>query len=151
MEPEGSLPLSKEISAGPYLSKMHPVHIFPPYFLNNYSNSIFLFAPKTLSSLWFSHRNIIWWSVKFMKLLIMNSSPNLLQFLSLRSKYFPQHLLLKYLQSNSFLNVREQSSNQHKIKVKTDVYSDFYVPRMEARRKKLWTESSKHSPNLICF
>jgi hypothetical protein len=39
------------------------------------------------------------WSLYIMKLLIMQSSPAFCHFLHLRSKYSPQHTVLKYPQS----------------------------------------------------
>jgi hypothetical protein len=42
------------------------------------------------------------WSVQVMKLLIMQSSPASCHFLSLKSKYSPQHPVLKHPQSVFF-------------------------------------------------
>jgi hypothetical protein len=47
---------------------------------------------------WCDHQNTIWWRVQSMKLLIMQSSPASRHFLPLRSKYSPQHPVLRYPQ-----------------------------------------------------
>jgi hypothetical protein len=45
------------------------------------------------------HCNYTWWRVQVMKLLIMQSSPTSHHFISLQSKYSPQHTVLKQPQS----------------------------------------------------
>jgi len=47
---------------------------------------------------WFVHQNNIWWSVQVMKLLSMQCSPAYCNFILIRSKYSPQHLVLKHSQ-----------------------------------------------------
>jgi len=54
--------------------------------------------PLLSHSPWFDHSNNIWWSVQVMKLLIMQSSLASCFFLSLRSKYSPQHTVPKHPQ-----------------------------------------------------
>jgi hypothetical protein len=47
------------------------------------------------SSPWLHHSDYIWGRVQTMKLLIMQFSPTTCHFIPLRSKYSPQHLVLK--------------------------------------------------------
>jgi hypothetical protein len=53
--------------------------------------------PTSFSSTWLP--NNIWWWVQNMKLFIVQLSPFSRYFLPLRSKYFPQHPVLKHPQS----------------------------------------------------
>jgi hypothetical protein len=48
---------------------------------------------------WFDHSNYTWRSVRIMKILIMQLSPASHYFTSLRSKYSPQHPILKHSSS----------------------------------------------------
>jgi len=47
---------------------------------------------------WFDHPNNIWWSIRDMKLLIMQSSPISRHFLPLMSKYSPLHPVPEHLE-----------------------------------------------------
>jgi hypothetical protein len=47
----------------------------------------------------FDHPSNIWWSLQVTKLLITQSSPASRHFLPLRSKYSPQHPVLRHAQS----------------------------------------------------
>jgi hypothetical protein len=57
---------------------------------------------------WFNYSNNIWWRIQVMKFIIMQFSPWSV-FLPFRSKYFPQHSVLKNHQS-MFLPQRERPS-----------------------------------------
>jgi hypothetical protein len=48
---------------------------------------------------WLEHFNNIWWTVQFVKTLIMKLSPASYYQIFLGSKYSPQHPVLRYLQS----------------------------------------------------
>jgi hypothetical protein len=48
---------------------------------------------------WLDHSNYTWRRVQVMKLLIMQFSPTSHHFIPLRSKYCPQHPVLKHPQS----------------------------------------------------
>jgi hypothetical protein len=48
---------------------------------------------------WFYHSNYTWRTVQAMKLLIMQFSSTSYHFISLRSKYSPEHRVLKHPQS----------------------------------------------------
>jgi hypothetical protein len=115
MEPEGSLPCSQEPSTGPYpeAGRSSPYHLitililsiqlrlglttglFPSGFLTNFLYA-FPFSPFALHAR-LDHSNYFWRRV--MKLLIMQFSPTSCHFISLRSKYSPQHPVLKHPQS----------------------------------------------------
>jgi len=109
---------------------MNSVHIFPTSFPKTRSNIISHLRLDLASSLfpsgtstkifmhftslpfilhavqshvpWFDYPNNKWWSVKAMKLLIMQSSPASHHFLPRRSKYSPQHPALRHPQSLFF-------------------------------------------------
>jgi hypothetical protein len=51
---------------------------------------------------WLDNSNYIWWRVQFIKLLVMQLSPSSYYFIPRRFKYYPQQLLLRYLQSMFF-------------------------------------------------
>jgi hypothetical protein len=51
-----------------------------------------------ISSPWLDHSNYIWRGVQVMKLLIMQFSPTSRYLVSLRSKYSPQHPVVKHPQ-----------------------------------------------------
>jgi len=111
--------LHKSPSLVPVLSQMHPLYTFPNYFPKIHSKTIFLFTTRsyawslhfkfsdqnlvsishlshacymsqTSHSTSFDHPNNIWWSVKVVKLIIIQSSPASCHFLPLKSKYSPQ-------------------------------------------------------------
>jgi len=71
-----------------------------------------------------------------MKPLIMQSSPVSRHFLPFRSKYSPQHPVLKHPQSMFFLSVMEQVSQPYKT---TDKIMVFYIifKLLEKRQKTL--------------
>jgi hypothetical protein len=58
---------------------------------------------------WLNHSNYIWGGVQFMKLLIMQLSPISCHLISLRTRYFPQHPVLRHPQS-MFLHWPRHSS-----------------------------------------
>jgi hypothetical protein len=112
----------KSLSLVPNLSQMHPVHTFPLDFTKIHSDIIFPYAssfsewslPLSCKIFvcvfhvshacymhpshhpWFDRCNNVWRSVQVMKLLIMQSSSASHHFLPLRSKYSPQHPVLKH-------------------------------------------------------
>jgi hypothetical protein len=96
---------------------------------------------------WLYHSNLTWWRVQLTKLLIIQFSPTFRHFIPLRSKYSPQHLLLKKKKKKpclcSPLNVRDQVSHQY---VTTDKIIGLYVLIfrfvLDSRRedKRFWTE-----------
>jgi len=106
----------------PNLGQMNPDHSFTSYFPKIHSNNIFPPKPSGFPTkillhfspvpcvqrahpilLDFYHPNNIWWSLQVMKFLIMQSSPASYHFLPLRSKYSPQHPVLKHSQSRFFI------------------------------------------------
>jgi len=120
---EGFLPFSWD-PLDPILNHMHPVHTFPLYFPKIHSDVILpstsrftewsalfmlsnqnvvytyrlshaCYVPHPSHSPWFDHPNNIL-CVQVMKFFIVHSSPASCHFLPLRSKYFPQHPLLKH-------------------------------------------------------
>jgi hypothetical protein len=62
---------------------------------------------------WLDHFNYTWLRVQITKLLIMQFSPTSRHF-SLRSKYSPQHPVLKHPSLCSSLNVRDQVSHPYR-------------------------------------
>jgi hypothetical protein len=120
MQPEGSLPCSLV----PILSQIEPVHTTRSYLSK--IHFIIVHPPTSWSSQWslpfrLSHQypmcifllpyscyipcssnpnsNYTWRRVQDMKLLIMQFSPTSCHFISLLSKYSPQHPVLKHPQS----------------------------------------------------
>jgi hypothetical protein len=107
------------------LSQIDPVHTIPSYtFLSKISKTYvfvflvvsFLLAFPLLSYIhsssphscympcsshppWLGHSNFIWRRVEVMTLLIMKLTATSCHFVSLQSKYFPQHPVLKHPQS----------------------------------------------------
>jgi len=57
------------------------------------------YMPRPSHPHWVVHPNNVWWKAQFMKLLIILFSPFSCYFLPLRSKYSPQHPVLKHPQS----------------------------------------------------
>jgi hypothetical protein len=55
--------------------------------------------PCPLHCSWLDHSYYTWRKVQIMKLLVMQFSPASYHFIPLRSKYSPQHPVLKYSQS----------------------------------------------------
>jgi hypothetical protein len=107
MEPEGSSPFHKSPPLVPILSQIDPVHTIPSYlskihFIIVHPLNEFLFSPiratcpahfillDLIILIMFDER------VQVMKLLIMQFSPISRHFISLRTKYSPQHPVLKY-------------------------------------------------------
>jgi len=108
------------------LNQMHSVHTSPPHFPKIHCNILpstprsskrslpFMFSDQNIicishlphacytspiSSSLFDHPNNIQWSAQLMKLLITQYSSPSRHFLPLRSKYSPQHPVLKHPQS----------------------------------------------------
>jgi hypothetical protein len=59
---------------------------------------------------WFDHSNYAWRRVRVMKPLIMQFSLTSRHFIPPRTKYYPQHPVLKHPHLCSSLNVRDQVS-----------------------------------------
>jgi hypothetical protein len=85
------------------------------------------------------HSKYIWQRVQAMKLLIRQFSRTSYHFIPLRSKYSPQHPVLKYFQS---LNVRNQVSHSYKTKGKIIVLYILFFTFLDSIRedKMFWTE-----------
>jgi hypothetical protein len=106
----------------PILSQINPIHTIPSYLSNIHFNIVhphtswssqwvsFLPAfspifymhsssPTTSHPPWLDYSNYTWRSVQIIKLLIMQFSPTSCHLISLRSKYSPQHHVLKHSQS----------------------------------------------------
>jgi hypothetical protein len=89
--------LRLRLSSGPFsfgLSHQNPVHVTP------LSRACHMPCPP--HSPWFDLPNNIWWWVQIMKLPTVQLSPFSRYFLPLRSKYSPQHPVLKHPQSMLF-------------------------------------------------
>jgi hypothetical protein len=109
--PQSSLPCSQEPSTGSYPEPDQPSSYHPgssywalPVWLSRqyliYSsspNSCYILCPSHPLLLYYY--NYTWLRVQVMKLLIMYVSPTSRHFISLRSKYSPQHPVLKHPQS----------------------------------------------------
>jgi hypothetical protein len=65
-----------------------------------------------ISSHWFNHPNNIRWRIQAVKFIIIQFSSRSV-FLPFRSKYLPQHCVLKTLSLCSFLKVRDQVSHPY--------------------------------------
>jgi hypothetical protein len=73
-----------------------------------------------------------WRRVQVMKFLVVLFSPPSCDFISLRSKYSPQHPLSNTVSLCSSLNVRDQVSNPHSCRQNCSfVYSKIYVFRYQ--------------------
>jgi hypothetical protein len=109
------------------LSQINRIHITPSYHSKIYFNSIptyvlvfpvayfllafspksyvrssspnFCYMPHPSHPPWLDYCNYTWWKLQITKLLIMQFSPFSCHLISLRSKYLPQHLVLKQPQS----------------------------------------------------
>jgi hypothetical protein len=81
-----------------------PSGLFPSGFPHQYPtctpllpHSCYMLCPSLPT--WLDHSVYVWRRVQVMKLLIMQFSPTSCHFISLRSKYSPQHPVLKHPQS----------------------------------------------------
>jgi len=80
----------------------------------------------------------------------MQSSPISHHFIPLRSKYSPQHPVLKYSQSIVLLSVRDQVSHPYRTTCKIIVLYILIVTFLQRRRKdkRFSTDCSRQSTNL---
>jgi hypothetical protein len=78
---------------GPFLLAFQPI----PFMHSSSPPSCYMPSPSHPP--WLDHSNYTWRRVQVMKLLIMQFSPTSCHFISLRSKYSPQHPVLKRPQS----------------------------------------------------
>jgi len=126
----------------PTLSKLNPVCTSPPHSIHILSAHLcrspkwpfpFRFSDQNFVHIshsthacyisrpshppWFDNPSNIWWSVQVIKLLIKMSSPGSRHFLPLRSKYSPQHPVLRHLQSTSFFQCQRPSFTPIRNKV----------------------------------
>jgi hypothetical protein len=81
------LMLSSHLRVGPYINEVFRSQDF--VCISNRSHTCYMPRPSL------SHHHNIWWSVQVMKFLIMHPALPSCHFLPLRSKYSPQHLVLK--------------------------------------------------------
>jgi hypothetical protein len=130
MEPEVPVPHTLI----PILSQTNPVHatisililsthlylglfllVFPPITYMHSSSAPFVLHDLPISSSLIDHSNYIWWrvKVKVMNLPTMQPSPTSCHFISLWSKYSPQHPVLKHSLCFSY-NVRDQVSHPYR-------------------------------------
>jgi hypothetical protein len=84
------MPWSSYWSLSFWLSHQYSICIPPP---------CLCYMPCLSHSPWLDHSKYTWLIVQVMKLLIMQFSPPSRHFISLRSKYSPQHPVLKHPQS----------------------------------------------------
>jgi hypothetical protein len=165
MESEGSLPCSQKPATGPYpvpaesssprrpyLPKVHLNVIFPP--TPRSSQWSLTFGPPNQNPVntsplphachmsrpphppWFNHPNNIRWRIQAVKFIIMQFSPWTI-FLPFRSKYLPQHSVLKNPQS-TFIPQSERPSFapvQHNRQNCSFVYFNLQVFWYETGRK----------------
>jgi hypothetical protein len=101
---------------------------------------------------WLDNSNYTWPRVQVIKLITTQFYPPVYDFISLRSKYCPQHPDLRHRQSISSLNVRDKVSHPHKTTGKTVV---LYIPIftfLDSGRKEKGSglNGGKHYPNLTC-
>jgi hypothetical protein len=99
------------------------------------------------------HSSYTWRRVQIAKLLVMQFSSTSCHFISLWSKYSPQHPVIKHLSVFSSLNVEKQISHHFttigKIIILFIPIFKFLDRKLEGKR--FWTEGIKHCPNLIPY
>jgi hypothetical protein len=71
----------------------------PPVSYMHSSSPHLCYMPYPSHPPWLNHSNYVWWGVQVMKLLIVQFSLISRHLISLRSKYSPQHTVLKHPQS----------------------------------------------------
>jgi hypothetical protein len=172
MEPEGSIPNSQELSTysfpEPHQSSPHHPHptsprsililsthlslripsgLFPSGFPTNnlyvfhfFNHSCYM--TRTSHPLRLHYDNYTWRRVQITKLLVMQFSPFSRHLIPLRSKYPPQHLVLKHPQSCSSLTVRDQVSQLYRTTGKIIFLYILIVIFLDSRRedRRFWTE-----------
>jgi hypothetical protein len=87
---------------------------FLPISIMHSSSPHSCYMPCQSHTPWLDHSNYTWWRVQVMNLLTMQFYATSRHFISLQSKYSPQHPVLKHPQSMSSLNVTDQVSHPHR-------------------------------------
>jgi len=125
--PKIHYPVHKVPSFFPVMSQMNPVQIFPPYFPKIHSNIILLCS-------YLRPVNVILLDYDHPSLFIMQSSPASRHFLPHRSKYSPQHPVLKHNLCSSH-SVRDQVSHPYKTVGKIIVLYILIFKFLETRQE----------------
>jgi hypothetical protein len=73
--------------------------LFNQKFCTHFSSPHAYYMPCPSNPSWYDHPNNIWWRVQIMQLFIVLFFPSSFYFLSLRSKYSPQHPVFKHPRS----------------------------------------------------
>ena len=152
MEPEGSSPHSQVPVTCPSPSQLDSVHTATYHFLHIHLNIILpsmpgspqwylslrfphqhpvyasplhhtRYMPRPSHPSRFYHPNINGWAVQIIKLLITYFSSFPRHLVPLKSKYSPQHPILKQHQPRFFPNVSDQVSHPYKTKGKITVHT----------------------------
>jgi hypothetical protein len=100
---------------------------------------------------WFDLHNNTWQWVHIMKLPIMQFSPSLHYFIPLRSKYSPQHPVLKHPHSVCALPLMLETKFHTHTKWLAElcfVYFNLYVPRQQAGGQKTQNRTVASVPRI---